>query len=171
MSNIIILIVVAIVVVIVKEVITRRLFKQSQTLIKNQSLSDERLKKQSRNLTIQLFLKCAWAHFVFFIASLLGGLHTTMSVGLGFIYIVLIVFISTWSIIQHKKYYRAFGNVEGYLATHETRDLQAILKTNNRNQQRIIEYYQVFENRIGVPNTIVLAIAIIISIVMWIGTF
>ncbi len=171
MNSIIILIVVAIVVIFVKEYISRRLFKQSQTLIKNQSLSDERLKKQSRNLTIQLFLKCAWAHFVFFIASLVCGLHTTMNVRLGIIYIVLIGVISLWSIIQHKKFYRAFGNVEGYLATHETRDLQTIIKNNNRNQQRIIEYYQIFENRIGVPNTIVLAIAIIISIVMWIGTF
>ncbi|MFH6578696.1 hypothetical protein ACHM05_06660 [Staphylococcus aureus] len=174
MKSIVILIVVAIIIVCLKEIINKRLFQHSRKLMKSDIPDNERTKKQSRNLIIQLTIKSAWFHIAFFISALINGIHTVSSIILITIYIFITIFIIIWNIFKHRKYYQSFGNVEKNLVMNNTRDLQKIVndknKSNAKENKTFVTNYQILEKQLAVAITTALFLQVFISIALWISS-
>lgn len=175
MISIIILIGVAIVIVAIKEITMRKIEKNSKYLIEHEKATDERTKKLSRNSVVQLVSKSSWFHIIFFVSALVGGAMLNGRLILPILYIVLMAFLVIWGIVQHRKAYESLGVVEQYLASQNKGDLQRVVNSEESNlskkEKHFLKHYNIVEKRIGIVTTIVTAIQLVISIVLWIGTF
>lgn len=175
MISILILIGVAIVIVAIKEMTIRKMEKRSKYLIKQETLSDKTMKKLSRNILIQLMIKSTWFHIVFFISAVIAGGVFIGGFIFPIVYVLLMIFLVVWTVIQHRKIYKTVGTLEQYLMNFDKKDLQRIVNSKeadiNKKEQKFLKEYNIMEKHIGVPTTIVTIVQTVASIVMWINTF
>lgn len=175
MKSIIVLIGVAIVVVAIKELLIKRIKKQNAKILKKHDLdlTDKEIKTQSRNTIVEITTKTLWFHLIFFITAIIirGMDNNQVMISL---YIIFMMFMVVYSIIQHKKRYISIAHVGIALNKYPTQKVQSLVSKPkeelSQKESEFMAYYNSMQKHFGMPITFLMILQSFISVFLWIST-